>query len=191
MPRTDEQFEAIRKEKRELILRTALKLFAEKGYHSVSISQIAKEAAISKGLMYNYFASKEELLQTIMIAAVDETIGSIDVNKDGILQDEELIFYIRNLFSSVRKNTEYWKFFSALSTQPGIFNIVAGQLKEKEIYVSRLFYEYFNNKGYQNPTAEMAMLGAVLSGAIQKYVFSEGKFPLDEIEERIIKMYEK
>ena len=44
----------------------ALKLFAEKGYHATSISQIAVKAKVSKGLMYNYFSSKEDLLDEII-----------------------------------------------------------------------------------------------------------------------------
>ncbi|MDR1653742.1 MAG: TetR/AcrR family transcriptional regulator, partial [Prevotellaceae bacterium] len=65
MPRTKEQYEKIRNEKRQLIKQTALSLFADKGYDATSISEIAKKAGISKGLMYNYFTSKEELLQII------------------------------------------------------------------------------------------------------------------------------
>ncbi|MDR1542801.1 MAG: TetR/AcrR family transcriptional regulator, partial [Prevotellaceae bacterium] len=65
MPRTQVQYEKIRNEKRQLIKQTALSLFAENGYETTSISEIAKKAGISKGLMYNYFTSKEELLQII------------------------------------------------------------------------------------------------------------------------------
>ncbi|HRW21852.1 MAG TPA: helix-turn-helix domain-containing protein, partial [Bacteroidales bacterium] len=61
-PRTPEQFEEIRLSKHKLILDTAMKLFASSGYHNTSISKIAKEAGISKGLIYNYFDSKEDLL---------------------------------------------------------------------------------------------------------------------------------
>ena len=66
MPRTKKQFEEIRKSSREKILSVALELFAKKGYHATSISQIALKAKISKGLMYNYFASKEKLLNEII-----------------------------------------------------------------------------------------------------------------------------
>ncbi|HET6559885.1 MAG TPA: TetR/AcrR family transcriptional regulator, partial [Prolixibacteraceae bacterium] len=66
MPRTTVQFEAIREEKRKLILETALELFAENGYHGTSISHITKKAGISKGLLYNYFVSKEDVLKNII-----------------------------------------------------------------------------------------------------------------------------
>jgi AcrR family transcriptional regulator len=48
----------IRSDKRDLLKNAALKLFAGKGYHATSISQIAIEAGISKGLMYNYYIAR-------------------------------------------------------------------------------------------------------------------------------------
>ena len=51
MPRTENQFEEIREAKRELIINTALHLFAESGFHTTSIRQIAKKAKISKDKM--------------------------------------------------------------------------------------------------------------------------------------------
>jgi AcrR family transcriptional regulator len=46
MPRTKEQNEAIRAEKRQLIMDTSLQLFAEEGYATASIERIAKQAGI-------------------------------------------------------------------------------------------------------------------------------------------------
>ena len=64
-PRTSKQFDKIRQQKKRLILDTSLELFAEKGFHATSISQIAKKAKISKGLIYNYFESKDDILNEI------------------------------------------------------------------------------------------------------------------------------
>lgn len=79
MPRTKKQFEKIRNEKIELIKNSALKLFAENGYHSTSISKIAKSAKISKGLIYNYFESKESLLHDIMFSGLKDFTDSLIV----------------------------------------------------------------------------------------------------------------
>ena len=65
-PRTSAQFEAIRQGRRDEILDAALHVFAEAGYHTSSVSQVAKRAGVSKGLMYNYFSSKEEVLRTLI-----------------------------------------------------------------------------------------------------------------------------
>ena len=70
-PRTPEQNQKIRKEKRQIILNAALHVFAEQGYHSASVSSVAKAAKVSKGLMYNYFESKEEVLKTLVYEMAD------------------------------------------------------------------------------------------------------------------------
>jgi TetR/AcrR family transcriptional regulator, fatty acid metabolism regulator protein len=52
-------------EKRRLILGAAVRVFARKGYHSSRVGDIAEEAGVAHGLLYHYFASKEELLETV------------------------------------------------------------------------------------------------------------------------------
>ena len=70
-PKTVAQNKIIREEKKDLILRTALKVFAQEGYHASSVNKIADKANISKGLIYNYFESKEDLLNNIVSNIMD------------------------------------------------------------------------------------------------------------------------
>ena len=57
-----EKQEIIRKQRKEQILAAALALFDEKGFAETKISDISERAGISKGLIYHYFATKEEIL---------------------------------------------------------------------------------------------------------------------------------
>jgi TetR/AcrR family fatty acid metabolism transcriptional regulator len=52
-------------EKRRLILAAAVRVFAHRGYHTSRVGDIAEEAGIAHGLLYHYFSSKEEVLETI------------------------------------------------------------------------------------------------------------------------------
>lgn len=52
-------------DKRRLILDAAVRVFARKGYHTCRVGDIAEEAGVAHGLLYHYFDSKEELLETI------------------------------------------------------------------------------------------------------------------------------
>jgi TetR/AcrR family transcriptional regulator, fatty acid metabolism regulator protein len=52
-------------EKRRLILAASVRVFARKGYHASRVGDIAEEAGIAHGLLYHYFASKEEVLETV------------------------------------------------------------------------------------------------------------------------------
>ena len=52
--------------RRDEILRAATDLFSEKGYHEVTMEEIAEEMGVSKGTLYNYFSSKENLYLEIL-----------------------------------------------------------------------------------------------------------------------------
>jgi len=52
-------------EKRSRILAAAVRVFARRGYHGSRVGDIAEEAGVAHGLLYHYFSSKEQVLQTI------------------------------------------------------------------------------------------------------------------------------
>ena len=52
--------------RREQILETALKLFAERGFDATSTRQIAKEVGVAEGLIFHYFPTKASLLTAIL-----------------------------------------------------------------------------------------------------------------------------
>jgi AcrR family transcriptional regulator len=52
-------------EKRRVILDAAARVFARKGFHTSRVGDIAEEAGVAHGLLYHYFASKDEVLETI------------------------------------------------------------------------------------------------------------------------------
>lgn len=53
-------------ERREQLIDTALRVFAEKGWNATSIPDLARAAGIAQGLMYHYFSNKEELLRAVV-----------------------------------------------------------------------------------------------------------------------------
>ena len=52
-------------EKRKLILDAAVCVFARSGYHGARVGDIATEAGVAHGLLYHYFSSKEQVLETV------------------------------------------------------------------------------------------------------------------------------
>jgi AcrR family transcriptional regulator len=89
-PRTEKQFESIRSEKIKLITETALRLFAQHGYESTSVSMIAKEAGISKGLMYNYFESKNALLKLVMEEGMKGFMEVLNIQNEKVISRDGL-----------------------------------------------------------------------------------------------------
>lgn len=68
------------KDKTILILQAAKKVFAEEGYHSASVSRIAKEAGIGDGTIYLYFQNKEDILVKLFHRAIyDEFVPKVEM----------------------------------------------------------------------------------------------------------------
>jgi len=130
-PRTQKQFQVIREEKKTLIMDVALELFAKEGFHSTTISHIAKHAGISKGLMYNYFESKEALLSAILKRSIIEIYKHFDINKDGYLTEEEFEFFVRRVFQILNEKKAFWRLLVQILMQ-----------KEVRDEFLRSFYSY-------------------------------------------------
>jgi AcrR family transcriptional regulator len=64
-------------DKRRLILDAAVRVFARQGFHTCRVSDIADEAGVAYGLVYHYFSSKEEILDTLFLERWDIMLGAI------------------------------------------------------------------------------------------------------------------
>ena len=54
-------------DRRRAILDAAVRVFARQGFHACRVSDIADEAGVAYGLLYHYFPSKEEVLNTLFL----------------------------------------------------------------------------------------------------------------------------
>jgi len=64
-------------DKRRVILAAAVQVFARQGFHTCRVSDIADEAGVAYGLVYHYFSSKEEILDTLFLERWDVMLGAI------------------------------------------------------------------------------------------------------------------
>ncbi|MBI9066296.1 MAG: TetR/AcrR family transcriptional regulator [Salinivirgaceae bacterium] len=184
MPRTKEQFEEIRLEKAKMIKQVALELFANNGYYQTSISEIAKAANISKGLIYNYFESKDELLRDIINSMINEIYASFDRNHDGELTGDEFEFFVREAFRLQKEKREFYKMYYVLLMQPNIQEIINHASGELMQNVMAITYQYFK-KHFQDPETEMLLYSSLVKGLSMQYVFAPENFS-DEIFEKAI-----
>ena len=188
-PRTSEQFEKIRAEKHKLIMDAAIEIFAEKTYQGASVSMIAHKAGISKGLMYNYFESKEDLLKEIIKSASQKVSQYFDPNKDGVLTKEEFIFFIKKGIQFVKENINYWKLYISLVMQPSVLDIIKNDIDSLAAHYSNLIFNLFRSSNLKDPEGEMLLLSSMLRGAIVHFVATPKLFPMDKFETKIIEYY--
>ena len=185
-PRTSEQIGKIRQEKMELIMETSLELFAENGYHATSISQIATKAGISKGLIYNYYESKNELLEALIAHGFDAIFENFDIKHDGVLTEQEFIYFIKQNFKLLRENLQHWKLFFSLLLQPKVVDTFSKDYEEKGTPVIQMLFKFIEAHGSTDPEGDAMAISAMLEGAFLYCVAAPDIFPMDIMEEKII-----
>jgi len=176
---------------KQKVMDVALELFANNGYYQSSISTITKKAGISKGLMYNYFESKEELLKAIVFNGMDSLIRFFDTNQDGILTQDELLEFISNSITNIKENIVYWKLYFSLMVQPNVMKLFEKELISMIDPFFKMLYIYFKREGYDDPNAEVRFFQSLFDGVGLSYVSDPENYPIDSIEKKIISMYSK
>ncbi len=193
-PRTAQQFEEIREEKRELISNTALKLFAKNGYHATTINMIAKEAGISKGLLYNYFESKEILLEKIFSDYLSLMSRLINPNDDNEISNEEMSGFFDSLIDSMKSDKEYWAVLFQLTMQTETLELIESKFSftgEASSKLVKLGYQYFAER-FENPMEELILFKSILNGFAIILVFTPelcSEEIISSIKDRIKKMF--
>jgi AcrR family transcriptional regulator len=185
-PRTSAQFIKIRHEKKALIMEKALELFAGTGYHATSISQIAKKAEISKGLIYNYFESKKEILDELITTGFITIFQQFDTDKDGVLTEEEFIHFIKMNFILLRENIKHWKLFYSLMLQPQVTETFTTDYQKMVTPLFDVLYNFIKSKGSNDPDGDLMVISAMIEGAFLYAVAAPGIFNMDVMEEKII-----
>jgi AcrR family transcriptional regulator len=97
-------------DKRRLILDAAVRVFARQGFHTCRVSDIADEAGVAYGLVYHYFSSKEQILDTLFLERWDIMLGAIAEADASQRSPREKLFAIAGfIIDSYRHDPELMK----------------------------------------------------------------------------------
>ena len=176
MPRTPEQFEEIRAKTKKKIIEHSLRLFAQKGYHGTSISDIAKAAGISKGLAYNYFESKQHLVESILEQILEFSVAYQKMFEQIGDPYEKLKFAINYTFDHLEENEEFWRLYISLALQPSVMETSKKILHSFVERVIKLLVRLFKEIGIPNPKAEAFILGGLFDGISFGYFFDKENY---------------
>jgi len=189
------QARAVVADKREAILRAAIKVFAQKGYFNSKVADIAKEAGIADGTVYLYFKSKEEILHSVFDRAMEEfiaegkreiaeireadkrlqRIAQLHLEKLGADRDLAIVFQVE-----LRGSTKFMEEFSGGGFAEYL-DIIRKTIEEgQKIGVFR--------KDLKPITAAKILYGA-LDEMVTNWILSKRAYPLAPMAEEVLKVF--
>lgn len=189
MPRTPEENDRIRKLSKDKICAAAMELFIKQGYYATSINDIAKQAGISKGLLYNYYKGKEELLAEMVVARTREVIKVIEEASAIEIPSKQLEYIVEGAINNIQQKPDVHRFYLHLQTQP-----IADEelikysrlLIEENAKMFEVQCEIFERLGVKNPRQRSLYFSTVLQGSMLMIATYPNKIPIAEIKKQII-----
>ena len=192
----EERNEKIREKSRKLILQTSMELFAYYGYHNTTIEKISQKAGISKGLIYNYFKSKDELLESVLMQGFNFFDEMTDISQTEITAYEKLQLLLKNFTQSLQNNLTFWQLYQSVISQRSLMHKLS---KFKEYYESvfgallmGIFIELFGSKmSEQEIQIEVMLFAAFLDGIAFDFTIMGEEYPLETIAATLLKKYSR
>ncbi|MBW1733540.1 MAG: TetR/AcrR family transcriptional regulator [Deltaproteobacteria bacterium] len=162
---------------RQEILETALRLFSEKGFHNVSMQEIAQKAEFAVGTMYKFFENKEDLYKALVLEQSEKfhraLTEAIERPRDEI---EKLRNYVRAKGEVFRANVRMIRLYFA-ETRGASFNVRAGldpEIRERYRRFLETLAAVFANgmeKKRFNRIAEPYQLAVALDSLCNAFLF--------------------
>jgi AcrR family transcriptional regulator len=170
---------------KQKILDTALKLFSTNGYEKTSIREISRETGISLGLMYNYFNSKEALLEAIFEEGLEDikTSFSFPANSRQPISD-----LVQNIFGILEEKRAYWKLLHSIRMQHHLMEKFSDRQEEVNNYILTELSLILEKQGFRQPMQEAILLYASIDGIAAHYFMNE-KYPVKRIAALLTEKY--
>ncbi len=130
------------KDKRTAIMEAALKLFTERGFQGTSTAQISKEAGVATGTLFNYFPTKEDLINSLYSEVKGQLSHSMgkEVEAQSTFQDK-----LRKIWSNLIKwgvdNQEEFLFVGQFCSSPYITKFTREEVMKEYIFLHNLVNE--------------------------------------------------
>ena len=115
---------------RQEMLAAALELFSEKGFHNVSMQEIAQKSEFAIGTLYKFFKNKEDLYKALMLEQAEEFREALTkATEESTDEIEKLRNYVKTKGQFFRENISMVRLYFA-ETRGASFNITAGLDRE-------------------------------------------------------------
>jgi len=145
-------------DKKAALLQAALKLFTERGFHGTSTAQISKEAGVATGTLFNYFPTKEDLINGLYFEVKGELSRRMgeDVQTQSTFHDKlKKIWY--NMIEWGLNNPEDFHFVGQFCSSPYITNYTREVVMKEYIFLHDLVKEGIENGDIRDYSAELVI----------------------------------
>lgn len=180
-----------RSDNNERIIQVASNLIMDKGVDNTSLSDIARAVGISKGTLYYYYPSKNDLIYEIterhLNMITDDIMTLIDRVKDE--EDKNKILYLlfeRILDAKMRGKLHLYLLKDALSNNDALKNKIKGKYKEWLNMIEDGLTKIFGDKDFDCLVLSNMIL-AMLDGFSIQSVLDIDNIPIEDIVDNIIR----
>jgi AcrR family transcriptional regulator len=180
----------MREQSRERILAAALAVFAEKGFHNATISDITARAGVSRGLITYYFPGKQQLAEELLRRYLDGLMVLLDVTGTA---NERLATMIDGILHAAAAHLPTQRMALSLMTHPSTHPLFAQVEHAKTDQLSLLedtLRGLFAERGAADPALEEVMFRSVMEGVIFKASVYRDQYPLERVRTRLYEMYD-
>jgi AcrR family transcriptional regulator len=170
-------------ERRESILKAAQRLFAEKGYHGVSIDEIAREVDVSPSILYRHFKSKQVLYDAVLqeMSAQRESYVQTVINS-GTSFEDVLTGMTQVCIKSIQENPDLLRIElqSLLDRNPATSNFFKNRWKSFTDYIE---FSLNERLPYDRPNREITILtaGLMFQGMLREALIQKHLQPEDRL----------
>lgn len=177
------------KDKRELIIEVATRLFSERGFINTPLSKVCEIANVSKGLIFHHFKSKDDLLREIFKKTTALIIEINNTNTPNNSPRERLLELIESFFRQLELDKLFFQLNLTMMVQPHTKELLDDLIKERSSFILNSVKSIFDEIDADNSLVLSYMFIAELDGIALNYLGVFNKYPLQEIKKHILHKY--
>jgi len=159
--------------KSEMILEAALNAFSKKGYHDTRMENIAKDAGVGKGTLYEYFSNKEELFKESLEYAINIYLEKINMAVQEGKSVEEKIIGILKVECGTKKKYDNFAFTFMRESANIEMDFKKSIYRIREIKI-QLYSKIISNavdEGIYRDDLDVDLAASILLGALNQVQF--------------------
>lgn len=117
-------------DKRKAIMESALKLFAENGFHATPTARIAKEAGVANGTLFQHFPTKEKLVADLFVLVKEELEAVLANHPTDFSTEQKFQWYFSQSILWALQNRDKFNYIQQFYNSTYIFLLQQSELKK-------------------------------------------------------------